>query len=149
MCIPQAIATRSSGVTRQPRQHYLIDHHLMKSRISAIGTKRTLAQTPNRPLPVSGFELVRCYDRRPGGSNEAARRLLSHPGESANSMATHEISGEPAISLSNLPTTSEQRRAVLVVAVFLVVALAAVAPFADTPLTRLDGFIPSLESVIF
>jgi len=64
-------------------------------------------------------------------------------------MATHEISGEPAISLSNLPTTSEQRRAVLVVAVFLVVALAAVAPFADTPLTRLDGFIPSLESVIF
>jgi Membrane-associated sensor, integral membrane domain len=64
-------------------------------------------------------------------------------------MAMHEVSGEHAISLSNLPATSEQRRVVLVVAALLVVALAAVAPFADTPLPRLDGFIPSIESVIF
>jgi Membrane-associated sensor, integral membrane domain/His Kinase A (phospho-acceptor) domain len=55
----------------------------------------------------------------------------------------------PAISLSNLPATSEQRRAVLIVAVFLVLALATVAAFADRPMPRIDGFIPALQSVIF
>jgi hypothetical protein len=55
----------------------------------------------------------------------------------------------PSISLSNLPPTSEQRRVVLVVASLLVLGLAGVAAFADTPMPRLDGFIPSLQSVIF
>jgi hypothetical protein len=55
----------------------------------------------------------------------------------------------PAISLANLPATAEQRRAVFVIAVLLVLALAAVMAFAAAPMPRIDGFIPALQSVIF
>ena len=55
----------------------------------------------------------------------------------------------PAISLANLPATVEQRRAVFIMAVLLVLALTAVMAFAGTPLPRVDGFIPALQSVIF
>jgi signal transduction histidine kinase len=55
----------------------------------------------------------------------------------------------PAISLANLPATAEQRRAVFVIAVLMVLALAAVMAFAAAPMPRIDGFIPALQSVIF
>jgi signal transduction histidine kinase len=54
----------------------------------------------------------------------------------------------PAISLSNLPAAPDQRRAVLIVAVLLVLGLAAVAAFAHTPMPRIDGFTPALQSII-
>jgi signal transduction histidine kinase len=56
---------------------------------------------------------------------------------------------EPAIFLSDLPATSEQRRLVLAVAILLLVAFAFVAPFADVPMQRFDAFIPSVQAIIF
>ena len=56
---------------------------------------------------------------------------------------------ETAISLASLPATSAQRRFAFAIAGTLVVACAAVAPFARIPLPRLDGFIPSVVAVVF
>jgi signal transduction histidine kinase len=51
--------------------------------------------------------------------------------------------------LLNLPASSRQRRLVLVVALVLLGAFALAAPFATTPMRRLDAFIPTLQAVIF
>jgi hypothetical protein len=64
-------------------------------------------------------------------------------------LAAREVPAAPVISLSNLLATSEQRRFLFAVAALLLVACGVAAPFADTPLPRLDGFIPSLEALIF
>jgi len=59
-----------------------------------------------------------------------------------------ERKGHPVILL-NLPASSRQRRLILVVALVLLGAFALAAPFATTPMRRLDAFIPTLQAVIF
>ena len=52
-------------------------------------------------------------------------------------------------SLANLPATPRQRIVAFSVAVLLVMAFAIAAPFATTPLPRLDAAIPTLAAIIF
>ena len=52
-------------------------------------------------------------------------------------------------SLANLPATPRQRILAFAVAVVLVMAFAIAAPFATTPLPRLDAAIPTLVAIIF
>ena len=52
-------------------------------------------------------------------------------------------------SLANLPATPRQRIVAFSVAVLLVMAFAIAAPFATTPLPRLDAAIPTLVAIIF
>jgi signal transduction histidine kinase len=56
--------------------------------------------------------------------------------------------GHPVILL-NLPAGLRQRRLIFVMAVVLLGAFALAAPFATTPMRRLDAFIPTLEAIIF
>jgi len=53
------------------------------------------------------------------------------------------------VILLNLPATVRQRRLILTVAVALFAAFWLAAPFATTPMRRLDAFIPTLEAMIF
>ncbi len=55
---------------------------------------------------------------------------------------------EPPIGLINLPPTSKQNRAGIVVVIVLVAALGTVAPFAATPLPLFSAFIPFLNATI-
>jgi len=64
-------------------------------------------------------------------------------------LAAREATDDSAVVLSNLPATPQQRHLVLALAVVLLAAVAAVAPYASTPLQRLDSFIPALEATIF
>jgi hypothetical protein len=52
-------------------------------------------------------------------------------------------------SLANLPATPLQSMVAFAVAVLLVMAFAIAAPFATTPLPRLDVAIPILVAIIF
>src|SRR4029079_9338111 len=49
----------------------------------------------------------------------------------------------------DLPPTARQTWSAIAVAAFVVVAFAAVAPFAGHPLARLNAFFPSLDAVVF
>lgn len=52
------------------------------------------------------------------------------------------------IALAALPATAKQRRTAAGVLVALIITAAAVAPFADTQLTRVDAFVPVLQTVL-
>ena len=56
---------------------------------------------------------------------------------------------QPQISLAYLPPTPRQTRSALAAAAVLLLALAALAPFATKPLPRVIGFIPALDASIF
>jgi hypothetical protein len=60
-----------------------------------------------------------------------------------------DVSDEPNIWLATFPATSRERRSALVVTALILVITAVTAPIADTQLPRLDGFIPTLASIIF
>jgi signal transduction histidine kinase len=64
-------------------------------------------------------------------------------------MAPKNVTDSPTISLAYLPPTPRQRWAVLITALLLIAALVIVAPFAHTPLARINSFIPTLEGVTF
>jgi hypothetical protein len=64
-------------------------------------------------------------------------------------MAEGASSDQPKSSLLYLPATPQQRRLVLVVAALQLMAFGVAAPFATTPLPRLNAFIPTLEGIIF
>ena len=64
-------------------------------------------------------------------------------------MAVQQSTGDPVISLSNLPATLQQRRFVLVATLSLLVACALATPFANVPLSRFNAFIPSIDALIF
>jgi hypothetical protein len=60
-----------------------------------------------------------------------------------------EVPAEFKISLATLPPTSRQRQIAIFVVAVLLTAFVITAPFADTPLLRIDAFIPTLEAMIF
>jgi hypothetical protein len=64
-------------------------------------------------------------------------------------VAAREASGKPAISLADLPPTSQQRRIALAVALLQFVICAVAAPFAGTQLQRIDSFIPVVLAITF
>ena len=64
-------------------------------------------------------------------------------------METGKVSDHSVIFLANLPATSKQRRLIFLVAIFLLIAFATAAPFADLPARRFDSFIPSIAAIIF
>jgi signal transduction histidine kinase len=64
-------------------------------------------------------------------------------------LAAQQVPGDPVISLSNLPATSQQRYLVLLAAVLQFVACGIAAPFANIPLARFNAFIPSIDAIIF
>ena len=64
-------------------------------------------------------------------------------------MTTQDLADSPVVSLAYLPATPRQRRTVLVIALLLIGALVMVAPFAHTPLARINSFIPTIEGVTF
>ena len=51
--------------------------------------------------------------------------------------------------LADLPPTASQTRAAVAAAVVALVAFAAVAPFAGTPLTELNALFPTLDAIVF
>jgi hypothetical protein len=63
-------------------------------------------------------------------------------------MTAHPESDGTDTWLVNLPPTRRQTRIALFVAVALLVGLGATAPFADTPLPRIDAFIPAIEIAV-
>ena len=63
-------------------------------------------------------------------------------------MTAHPKSDGTDTWLVNLPPTRRQTRIALFVAVALLVGLGATAPFADTPLPRIDAFIPAIEIAV-
>jgi hypothetical protein len=64
-------------------------------------------------------------------------------------VSASEASDKSAISLAHLAPTSGQRRFAIAVAALQFVACAVVAPFAATPLPRVDSFIPVVLAMIF
>jgi signal transduction histidine kinase len=52
------------------------------------------------------------------------------------------------IAIATVPATAEQRRNAIIVVITLLVMAAAVAPFADTQLGRVDAFVPVLQTVL-
>jgi Membrane-associated sensor, integral membrane domain len=54
-----------------------------------------------------------------------------------------------AVSLSNVPATSQQRAIVGAVAAVMLVAFAITIPFADAQLSQFVSFNPSVESIVF
>ncbi|HEY8519636.1 MAG TPA: MASE4 domain-containing protein [Gammaproteobacteria bacterium] len=59
-----------------------------------------------------------------------------------------DVTEESGLSLVSVPATIRQRRAALTVIIAIFAAFAALAPFALTPLPRLDGYIPAVQSII-
>jgi hypothetical protein len=55
----------------------------------------------------------------------------------------------PAISVTRLPATPQQRRVVLVIAILLLVAFAIAAPFGGAKLPQFVSFNPSVQSIVF
>src|SRR5215510_8506800 len=53
------------------------------------------------------------------------------------------------VGLATLPPTSRQTWSAIAVTAILLAGVAAVAPFADTPLVRIDSFIPMVDATIF
>src|SRR5215469_5492602 len=53
------------------------------------------------------------------------------------------------VGLATLPPTSRQTWSAIAVTAILLAGAAAVAPFADTPLVRIDAFIPMVDATIF
>lgn len=51
--------------------------------------------------------------------------------------------------VATMPPTSRQRRLALAVVALLVIEFGAVAPFATTPLLRIDSFIPAVLAIVF
>lgn len=76
----------------------------------------------------------------------------NEPGSSQRGTTTtrqvSSLSDEPGFLLAVLPPTSRQNWSALGVAAVLVVGSVAIAPFASTPLERLDAFIPSVQSIV-
>jgi signal transduction histidine kinase len=64
-------------------------------------------------------------------------------------MVVHAAAGDHAVSLSEVPATSGQRRIVFAVAAILLAAFALTVPFADLQLPPFVSFNPSVESVVF
>jgi signal transduction histidine kinase len=64
-------------------------------------------------------------------------------------LAVQQSTGDPVISLSNLPATLQQRRFVFAAAVFLLAACALSTPFANVLVSRYDAFIPTIDALIF
>jgi len=64
-------------------------------------------------------------------------------------MAARTASNGIILSLANLPATPRQGIFALAAAIVLVIAFAIAAPFAATPLPRLDAAIPTLAAMIF
>jgi signal transduction histidine kinase len=52
------------------------------------------------------------------------------------------------IAIATVPATAEQRRNAIIVVIALLVMAAAVAPFANTQLGRVDAFVPVLQTVL-
>ena len=63
-------------------------------------------------------------------------------------MTAHPESDGSDTWLVNLPPTRRKTRIALFVAVALLVGLGATVPFADTPLPRIDAFIPAIEIAV-
>jgi PAS domain S-box-containing protein len=61
----------------------------------------------------------------------------------------HSENEQPQISLAYLPPTPLQTRSALAGGAVLLIALAALAPFAGKPLPQANGFIPALDAIIF
>jgi signal transduction histidine kinase len=59
------------------------------------------------------------------------------------------LSDPGMMGLASMPPTSRQRWLAIAVVAALLVAFGVTAPFAETPLSRLDAFIPSIEVAIF
>lgn len=53
------------------------------------------------------------------------------------------------VSMAYMPPTSSQTRTALIGAIALLAGLAAFLPVAATPLSKIDGFIPALDAIIF
>ncbi len=53
------------------------------------------------------------------------------------------------VSMAYMPPTSSQTRTALMGAIALLAGLAAFLPVAATPLSKIDGFIPALDAIIF
>lgn len=64
-------------------------------------------------------------------------------------MAERAVRDEFDYSLETLPPTPRHRRLVFAVVVVTLTAYGAVAPFANIPLPRIDGIIPTMASIIF
>src|SRR5690349_4001558 len=50
--------------------------------------------------------------------------------------------------IATMPATKRQRAVAVGMAIFLIVAVAVIAPFASTPLPRVDAFLPVLQTVV-
>ena len=64
-------------------------------------------------------------------------------------MAERKVSDEFEFSVATMPPTLRHRQLALAVVAILLIAFGAVAPFATTPLPRIDGFIPAVLAIIF
>ena len=70
------------------------------------------------------------------------------PGEAASQVSIHNQEQDFPLIIANTPATGEQRAIAIGVAVLLIVAAAAIAPFASIQLGRIDAFIPVLQTAL-
>ena len=61
----------------------------------------------------------------------------------------HPERDEPESSLVNLPPTTRQTCAALIVSAAVLIAFACFTPFASTPLAQLNAFFPALDAIVF
>jgi len=102
---------------------------------------------------LDGKHLRQSYRRRmfPKASRkEYSEVFCKEPADESAKLANTAqlVSENSPISLLNLPPTPGQSRLALAVSGVLFAGFCIVAPFADTPLMRLEAYIPSLEAVM-
>jgi hypothetical protein len=84
---------------------------------------------------------------RTAASWPRAVRAAPLPDAAAGDFVQREEQDFPLI-IATMPATGQQRAMAVGVAVLLIVAAAAIAPFASVQLGRVDAFIPVLQTVV-
>ena len=107
----------------------------------------------NCHLPSSALKALDVYFKTFGGADMEQRQITGLA--SAEPLPNSAFEGslknqeqEFPLIITNLPATGPQKAMAVAVALFLIVAAAATAPFANIQLGRIDAFIPVLQTAL-
>src|SRR6476646_8308146 len=121
--------------------------HTPQSRFTRTRVSFRLLFEPNRAVPFGQPEPIVLILRMTMKVDQADFGTAPLPGVAAEDPVKEQAQDFPLV-IATLPATERQRTIAVGIVIVLIVAAAVIAPFASIPVSRVNAFIPVLQTVV-